>query len=131
MEPAPTRNITDSASLTIWGSWSPYDAIWAANDAQRERQKCADEVKNVVENVLIDHETITKTKAFVVAMSNSLVATRVPFDADDHQYAKKAELLQASFDCTYGNEEGQRWIQVMGPYASSANSFYIRTYAKY
>ena len=24
MEPAPTRNITDSASLTIWGSWSPY-----------------------------------------------------------------------------------------------------------
>jgi len=101
------------------------DAIWAANDAQRERQKCADEVKNVVENVLIDHETITKTKAFVVAMSNSLVATRVPFDADDHQYAKKAELLQASFDCTYGNEEGQRWIQVMGPYASSANSFYM------
>jgi hypothetical protein len=69
------------------------DAIWAANDAQRERQKCADEEKSVVEDVLIDHETITKTKAFVMAMSTSIAATRIPFDAVDHQYAKKGRVV--------------------------------------
>ncbi len=99
--------------------------IWADNDAQRERQNSADAKNNVVEIVLIGHETITKTKAFVLAMSSSIVATRVSFDAEDHQYVKKAALLQADFDCTYGSDEEQRWAQVMGPYAPSANSFYM------
>lgn len=98
---------------------------WTANDAQRERNKYGDVKNTVVEKVLIGHETITKTKAFVAAMTNAIAATRVPLDADNHQYVKKAGLLQADFDCTYGSDEEQRWIQAMSRYAPSANSFYI------
>jgi integrase len=101
------------------------NAIWTANDAQRERKINDDAKKYVVEKVLIGQETMAKTKAFVAAMTDSMAATRVPLDADDHQYVKKASLLQADFDCTYGHDEEQRWSQVMGPYAPSANSFYI------
>lgn len=101
------------------------NAIWTANDAQRERQINDDATKYVVEKVLIDHEKITKTRALVIAMRSAIATTRVPLDADDHQYVKKAALLQAEFDCTFGHDEAQRWTQVLGPYAPSANSFFM------
>ena len=99
--------------------------IRTANDAQRDRQNSADVTINVVENDFIGQGAITKTKAFVLAMHSSIAATRVPFDANNHQYVKKAGLLQADFDCTYEHDEEQRWIQVMAPYAPSTNSFYM------
>lgn len=98
---------------------------WTVNDAQRERKINDDAKKSVDEKVLIGHETITKTKAFVATLIQAIAITRVPFDALDHQYVKKAGLLQADFDCTYGSDEEQRWIQVMSRYAPSANSFYM------
>lgn len=94
------------------------------NEAQRDRQKRGDVNNAVVENVFIGHEKLTKTKLVVVAMTNAIAGTRVPLDARDHQYAKKAALLQVNFDCTCGNDE-DRWTEVLGPYAPSANSFYL------
>ncbi|MDO8778131.1 MAG: site-specific integrase [Burkholderiaceae bacterium] len=96
----------------------------AVNEAQRDRQKRADVNNAVVENVFIGHEKLAKTKLVVVAMTNAIAGTRVSLDARDHQYARKAALLQVDFDCTYGNEE-DRWTEVLGPYAPSANSFYL------
>lgn len=121
--PLPTERIReggDGGTVAV-----ALNETWTANEEQRERNESGDVEKIVVEDVLIGHETITKTKAFVMTMTNVIAATRVPLDADDHQYVRKAALLQADFDCTFGHDEEQRWIQVMGPYAPSANSFYI------
>lgn len=98
---------------------------WSANETQRERKKYGDMEESVVENGLIGHETIAKTKTIVAAMTNVIAVTRVPYDARNHQYVKKAALLQVDFDCTFGNDDKQRWTQVMGSYAPSANSFYV------
>lgn len=118
----PEREREGGIGMTVAGA---LNAIWTANDAQRERRNYDDVKKSVDEKVLIGHETMAKTKAFVAAMTDAIAATRVPLDADDHQYVKKAGLLQADFDCTYGHDEEQRWTQVMSRYAPSANSFYM------
>jgi hypothetical protein len=41
MEPAPTRNIADPTALTIWGSWSPYEAIVSRGDIGADKAPSA------------------------------------------------------------------------------------------
>lgn len=99
------------------------NAMWAANDAQRDRQKNGDVKINANEVVCIGVENLTKLKSVVAAMQTVIAETQVALDAEDHQYVKKALRLQVDFDATFGNDV-DRWIEVMGPHAPSANSFY-------
>lgn len=97
----------------------------ADNDAQRDRNDNNDvETVNVVETVFSAADVSAQTNELIVAAQKAIALSRVPLHASDHQYARKAELLQVSFDCAYGTER-ERWMLALAAYAPSANSFFL------